>query len=56
MSDSVTRLVVVIKWNGGDESYYTPEERTHLLERWITEALTDRDDHPEVVSFGVVVR
>lgn len=56
MSENITRLVIVIQWNGGDKPYYRQGERLAVLERWIEQALDDRDDNPEIVSFGEITR
>jgi len=56
VDENVTRLIVIVSWNGGDEPYYPPRERVAVLEDWITNALADRDDSPSVVSFGEITQ
>lgn len=49
-----TRLTFTVTWHPREEHpYYQPHERRGLLEKWITQALDDRDDNP-TPHFGPV--
>jgi len=39
-----------------DEPYYGDAEMSQMITTWITDALTDRDDHPYVYWGEVVLR